>query len=121
MGNKSNYCNKLITKLKVGDNVITDPIQILDEGHNFYRNLHLKNAGHNLIRLSEIGTTFTNAGSLPKIDVMQQEHCECLMNKNDLLKTLKAFKNGKTPGMDGINAEFYHFFGISSSQYQLFT
>ena len=113
MGNNLNYCNKLITKLKVGDSVITDPIQILDEGHNFYRNLYLENAGHDLIRMSEIGTTFMNAGLLPNIDVMQQEHCERLMNKNDLLKSLKAFKNGKTPGMDGINAEFYHFFGLT--------
>ena len=45
---KHNYCNKLITKLKVGDSVITDPIQILDEGHNFYRDLYSENAGHDL-------------------------------------------------------------------------
>ena len=60
--------------------------------------------------MSEIGTTFTNAGSLPKIDVMQQVQCESLMTENDLLQNLKALKNGKTPGTDGINAEFYHFF-----------
>ena len=65
---KHNYCNKLITKLKVGDSVITDPIQILDEGHNFYRDLYSENAGHDLTRMGEIGTTFTNAGSLPKIE-----------------------------------------------------
>ena len=29
------------------------------------------------------------------------------MTETDLLKRLKAFKNGKTPGTDGINAEFY--------------
>ena len=60
--------------------------------------------------MSEIGTTVTNAGSLPKIDVMQQEQCERLMTENDLLKSLKALKNVKTPGTDGINAEFYNYF-----------
>ena len=35
---KHNYCNKLITKLD--ENLITDPIQILDEGQNFYQNLY---------------------------------------------------------------------------------
>ena len=55
---KRNYCNKLITKLKVGDSVITDPIQILDEGHNFYRNLYSENAGHDETHMKEIGTTF---------------------------------------------------------------
>ena len=68
---KHNYCNKLITKLKVGDSVITDPLQILDEGHNFYRDLYLENAGHDLTRMSEIGTTFMNPRSLTKINVMQ--------------------------------------------------
>ena len=116
---KHNYCNKLITKLKVGDSVITDPIQILDEGHNFYRDLYSENAGHDLTRLGEIGTTFTNAGSLPKIDVMQQEQCERLMTENDLLQSLKAFKNGKTPGTDGINAEFYKFFWSDIKEFLL--
>ena len=37
---KHNYCNKLITKLKVDENLITDPTQILDEGQNFYQNLY---------------------------------------------------------------------------------
>ena len=31
------------------------------------------------------------------------------MTENDLPKSLKALKNGKTPGTDGINAEFYKF------------
>ena len=92
----------------MGYSAITDPIQILYEGHNFYRNLYSENAGHDLTHMSEIGTTFTNAGSLPKTDVMQQEQCERLMTENNLLKNLKAFKNGKTPGTDGINAELYN-------------
>ena len=95
---KHNYCNKLITEFKVGDSEIADPIQILDEGSNFYRNIYKENAGHDLTSMNEIATTFTNARSLPKINVMQQEQCERLMTKSDLLKSSKAFKNGKTPG-----------------------
>ena len=57
--------------------------------------------------MSEIGTTFTNARSLPKILVRQQEQCERHMTENNLLKSLEAFKNGKTPSTGGINAEFY--------------
>ena len=57
--------------------------------------------------MNEIGTTIPNARSLPKIDVMQQEQCERLMTESDLLKSSNAFKNGKTPGTDGINAEFH--------------
>ena len=97
----------------MGDSVITDPIQILDEGQNFYRNLYSENAGHDLTRMSEIGTTLTNAGSLPKINVMQQEQCERLVTESDLQKSSKAFKNWETPGTDSINAEFYNFFGLA--------
>ena len=46
------------------------------------------------------------------------------MTENDLLKSLEAFKNGKTPGTDDMNAELYIFLVwhkiISSSQYKLF-
>ena len=116
---KHNYCNKLITKLKVGENLITDPIQILDEGQNFYQNLYSENVGHDESHMREIGNTFTNTDSLPKINAIQQEHCERLMTENDLLKSLKAFKNGKTPGTDGLNAEFYKFFWHDIKQFLL--
>ena len=116
---KHNSCNKLITKLKVDNNLITDPIQILDEGQNFYQNLYSENVGHDESHMREIGNTFTNTDSLPKIDGIQQEHWECLMTENDLLKSLKAFKNGKTPGTDGLNAEFYKFFWPDIKQFLL--
>ena len=116
---KHNYCNKLITKLKVGENLITDPIQILDEGQTFYQNLYSENVGHDESHMREIGNTFTNTDSLPKINAIQQEHCERLMTENDLLKSLKAFKNGKTPGTDGLNAEFYKFFWHDIKQFLL--
>ena len=35
------------------------------------------------------------------------------MTEDDLLKSLKAFKNGRTPGTDDINVEFYKFFGLT--------
>ena len=116
---KHNYCNKLITKLKVDENLITDPIQISHEGQNFYQNLYSENVGHDESHMREIGNTFTNTDSLTKIDAIQQEHCECLMTENDLLKSLKAFKNGKTPGTDGLNAEFYKFFWPDIKQFFL--
>ena len=60
----------------MGENLITDPIQILDEGQNFYQNLYSENVGHDESHMREIGNTFTNTDSLPKINAIQQEHCE---------------------------------------------
>ena len=115
---------KLVLKRKMkiwseNRNLITDPIQILDEGQNFYQNLYSENVGHDESHMREIGNTLTNTDSLPKIDAIQQEHCERLMTENDLLKSLKAFKNGKTPGTDGLNAEFYKFFWPDIKQFLL--
>ena len=51
----------------------------------------------------------TNA-SLPKLNENQKSQCEGLMTESELLKSIKTFKNGKTPGTDGLTAEFYKFF-----------
>ena len=51
----------------------------------------------------------TNA-SLPKLNENQKSKCEGLMTESELLKSIKAFKNGKTPGTDGLTAEFYKYF-----------
>ena len=51
----------------------------------------------------------TNA-SLPKLNESQKSQCEGLMTESELLKSIKTFKNGKTPGTDGLTAEFYKFF-----------
>ena len=109
------------------ENLITDPIQILDDGQNFYQNLYSENVGHDESPMTEIGNTFTNTDSLPKIGAIQQEHCERLVAENDLLKSLKAFKNGGENTRDRCDKRrILNFFlawheTISSSQHQLLT
>ena len=46
------------THHKVGSNVIKDPIQILDEDHNFGRDLYSENADHVETCMCETGNTF---------------------------------------------------------------
>ena len=45
--------------------------------------------------------------------------CENLLTENELLKSIKAFKNGKTPGTDGLTAKFYNFFWSDIKQFLL--
>ena len=54
--------------------------------------------------------TFITNPSLPKLSDAQRTQCEGLMTENELLKSIKSFKNNKTPGTDGLTAEFYNFF-----------
>jgi len=40
----------------------------------------------------------------------QQNICEGVLNKNECLTTLTNMEAGKSPGTDGLRAEFYKFF-----------
>ena len=40
---KQNYCNELITKIKKEDKIITNPVDILEEGKSFYMKLFSDN------------------------------------------------------------------------------
>ena len=44
---KIHYCNKLITKFQVGDNVISSALEILEEGKKFYQELYNDNNQNN--------------------------------------------------------------------------
>ena len=50
---------------------------------------------------------------------MEKISCEGALTENELLKSIKAFKNGKTPGTDGLTAEFYKFFWADIKRYLL--
>ena len=43
--------------------------------------------------------------SLPKLNESQKSQCQGLMTESKLLKCIKTFKNGKTPGTHGLTAE----------------
>ena len=93
------------------ENIITDPEEILEEGRKFYHTLYSDNT--NLIsnqRRDEIIDNFTKSECLPKLSEIEKNQCEDVLTESELLKRIKAFKNGKTPGTDGLTAEFYNFF-----------
>ena len=52
-------------------------------------------------------TQFTNSTSIPKLDSKDQALCDKSITINELFETLKKFKKDKSPGLDGLTAEFY--------------
>ncbi len=108
---KRNYVNKLITQLKVDDNLISDPDKILLEQKNFYKKLYsekLESSSESYIN------AFDNFSShdLPKLTEENKTECDKELTEKELLDSIKALKNGKTPGTDGLPSEFYKFFWI---------
>ena len=49
----------------------------------------------------------------------EREHCEGLLSKEELLQALKTMESNKSPGSDGIPAEFYKVFWHDISDHLL--
>ena len=120
---KNNYCYRLITKLQVEDETISEPSRILEEGKLFYQRLYSDPSNRNQhdphAHTSETRDSFTQSSTLPKLNENDMHSCENLLTENELLKSIKAFKNGKTPRTDGLTAEFYKFFWSDIKQFLL--
>ena len=49
---------------------------------------------------------------LPIVSAEFKQHCENPISNLELIEALKHMKTRKSPGIDGLSAEFYTFFGI---------
>ena len=101
---KRSYEKKHITKLKTPDgSTVEDPKIILTAMNNFYNQLYTSQNQLSDERFS----TFFDCESLPKLDSTKQDLCEGLITTEECLAALKTFQPNKTPGTDGLTAEFY--------------
>ena len=95
---------KTISRIKCADSSFTsDQKIILNECRLFYKNLYSVN--------SQVDPTafpfFYQGGTIPQLTEEQKSMCDARLTVDELFKTLKAFKSNKSPGIDGITAEFY--------------
>ena len=95
--------NKVIKRLSVNNNIITEQKDILKEKMKFYQKLYSK---HNQTN-SKI-EFFDN--NINKLNNIEQNTCDGLLNEEECKIALKEMKNNKSPGSDGITTEFYKIF-----------
>ena len=50
---------------------------------------------------------FFDSSTLPKLSPHQADSCNGLLTKEECYASLKSFSKGKSPGTDGLTAEFY--------------
>ena len=55
-------------------------------------------------------SAFFNKQNIPKLDEIKRSYCEGDLSPAECLNVLKGLQSSKTPGTDGLNAEFYKFF-----------
>ena len=97
---KRNHNKNYTSKLKSSPTTtITETQEILAETIKFYSKLYSSASSnpHN--------PTFFDFQNFPKLTSEQQEWCEGLLTENEVWIAI-SFQNNKTPGTDGLTAEF---------------
>ena len=110
---KANKIKSTINTVLLDDGEISnDQSNILNEIKTFYANLYTKKeVDLNSVKVDK----FFMHDKIPKLNMDQQDICDGMLTLNECFEVLNTFQNNKTPGNDGLTAEFYkqfwHLFG----------
>jgi hypothetical protein len=107
---KRNQTKKCISKLYNKECILlTKQSDIRDEVKDFYVNLYKSNICHSTEK-KVCENMFLNQKNLPNLSEDLKSLCEGYVTKDECKQAIKKFKNGKSPGNDGLGIEFYKFF-----------
>ena len=82
--------------------------EILNEEHRCYKRLYTSSrANPNDPRFVD---EFFDSSTLPKLSPHQADSCDGLLTKEECYGSLKRFSKGKSPGSDGLTADFFDSF-----------
>ena len=104
--------SKIIYRLNVKGNLITNQQSILSEEKKFYEKLYSKKEH------TDSNIDFFD-NSLPKLNENDSNSCEGEITDQECIKAIKEMKNQKSPGSDGITTEFYKLFWNEIKEYFL--
>ncbi len=107
---KKNYPNKLISTLEIDGNIVKDPTKIPEAQETFYKNLYSEKLTENNRSYKESLDKFLLDNDMPKLNMEQKEFCDKTISEAEILTSIKKLCSSKTPGSDGLPADFYKFF-----------
>ena len=107
---KCNNVNKLISKIKINEDILTDPQDILNEERSIYNKLYSLPMKSDQNTATSDKQFFLENNSLPQLNETDKARCENAITERELIISIKAMKNCKSPGCDGLTSEFYKFF-----------
>ncbi len=107
---KKNYTNKLISTSKVNGYFVKDLVNISKAQTNFYQNLYSERLNKQNDNYHNSLDAFLTNNEMPKLNNEETIFSERSICKADILKSIKNLPSGKTPGSDGLPADFYNFF-----------
>ena len=105
---KRHYKQGTISQIKINDSeFVTSDKKILTECVAFYKNLYSSKGN----TYNQDGTTvFIKGGDERAIDEHELTSCEGVLTEKECLEALRDMESEKTPGTDGLPAEFYKVF-----------
>ena len=111
---KRHFNEKTIKHLQISDDsIIYKDSDILKEAKCFYQKLY-SSSFPNLEAPEDI---FFPKGNALTLNVLEQEECEGLLTETECLESLKSMEPNKSPGTDGLPAEFYKRFWSDVNPY----
>ena len=115
---KRHYKNGVISQLKINDDeFVTSDKEILIRCESFYKNIYSSNIDHD--DHNETKNIFFSKATQKVLNPEDKEKCEGLLTKEECLQALKDMSPNKTPGSDGLPAEFYKVFWNNLADYLL--
>ena len=105
---KRNHSKTCMKKLQLNDSTITDnPAIILEEQNKYDHKLYSKSDQETP---SDVEAIYFDNPALKKLNGVEKRRCEGILSYNECFKIVCDMKNNKSPGSDGLNAEFYKAF-----------
>jgi hypothetical protein len=98
-----NKVKTTMNKVRVNNEDITDPQKILQMQAEFYENLYTDSCNKSRADIQ----TYLDGIVIPEINDTSKKMCEGMITADECIKALKTMKKGKSPGNDGLTAEFY--------------
>ena len=113
---ENRHCKrKTITQIKGNDgSFLTNDSDILEECNIFYGSLYTSR--NSTAITDELGNLFFDQ-DLPKLNDDNKQKCEGFLTEKECLEAVKLMESGKSPGTDGLPAEFYKVFWNDVSSY----
>ena len=103
------HCKQsVITRLKTdGDTSVTTDKDILNLSESFYKNLYSSQVEKQVSYTDDFWRHVRNENPLSEDEIIS---CEGELSKEECLQALKAMECNKSPGSDGLPADFYKIF-----------
>ena len=83
---------------------------VLNEQLNCYSSLYSSRETVESWDSELVDQFFINDNNIPKLDEEDRALCEGKISEGECVEVIKTFKNGKSPGTDGLPIEFYKIF-----------